>query len=672
MRIVRRALRLLLPLTLLAPAPAEAAGGIGQFVVRCTYSHTLSDDPIVFPRQPGTSHLHDFFGNKTVDAFSTVNSLLAGDTTCRVKSDTAGYWSPTAYLNGKQIEPRVMRIYYFGDRAGQVETIPPGLQMIGGNKEATSPAENPHVQWYCGQIKGQRTPLEDAPYDCLPWKKFGFVDGVIAVIEMPSCWNGVGLSPEDVAYPVAAGQCPPGFPRVLPRLSQRVHLGIMNPMGPDGTVGLRLSSGPYYTLHSDFWNTWQQERLDVLVEECLAAGVHCGSVDETRSLDWTSQFGTRRYDLAYATAAADGDVYVAGFTNYSLPGQTYHHGYDAFVRKYNGAGDEIWTRQFGTTGTDQVSSLAVDDSGVYVAGSTDGRFPKQRSGGDLDAFVARFGPTGRPVWLRQFGTRGGDEATALAVAGTGLFVAGSTGGRLGGSRVGGIDAFVGGFSLDGEPRWMRQFGSRSTDEAHGMAVGSGTVWVVGSTDGALPGKTSLGGVDAFVRTYDTGGNHGWARQLGSAGTDDATSVSVTPGTSYVAGFTDGALPEQTSSGGTDAFLIRLNGGGDRVWTRQFGTPGSDDAAAVSATAGAVYVAGSTTGALQDQELLGETDGFVRRYEPKGIELWTLQFGTPDYDKVYGLALDGRAAYVTGTTHGAFEGQLNAGDRDVFLTKVAFR
>ena len=55
------------------------------------------------------------------------------------------------------------------------------------------------------------------------------------------------------------------------------------------------------------------------------------------------------------------------------------------------------------------------------------------------------------------------------------------------------------------------------------------------------------GVDAFVRTYDSGGKHGWARQFGSTGTDDATSVSVTPGTSYVGGFTDGALPEQTSA-----------------------------------------------------------------------------------------------------------------------------
>jgi hypothetical protein len=121
MRIVRRALGLLLPLALLAPAPAQGASS-GQFVLRCTYSHTLADDPIVFPNQPGASHLHDFFGNKPFDAFSTVNSLLKGETRpCRIPSDTAGYWAPTPSLSGKQLRPPVMRIYYFGRpvRAGR-------------------------------------------------------------------------------------------------------------------------------------------------------------------------------------------------------------------------------------------------------------------------------------------------------------------------------------------------------------------------------------------------------------------------------------------------------------------------------------------------------------------------------------------------------------------------
>jgi hypothetical protein len=48
-----------------------------------------------------------------------------------------------------------------------------------------------------------------------------------------------------------------------------------------------------------------------------------------------------------------------------------------------------------------------------------------------------------------------------------------------------------------------------------------------------------------------------------------------------------------------------------------------------------------------------------------------QFGTADYDAVYGMASDPKGVVTVGTTHGAFEGQTNAGDRDVFLVRIAF-
>ena len=92
---MKRLLLTVLPIVSLLglPAPAALAAQPGQFVLRCGYSHTLMDDPIVFPGQPGASHMHDFFGNVGVNASSTVESMLAAQTTCRVPSDTAGYWS---------------------------------------------------------------------------------------------------------------------------------------------------------------------------------------------------------------------------------------------------------------------------------------------------------------------------------------------------------------------------------------------------------------------------------------------------------------------------------------------------------------------------------------------------------------------------------------------------
>jgi hypothetical protein len=83
------------------------------------------------------------------------------------------------------------------------------------------------------------------------------------------------------------------------------------------------------------------------------------------------------------------------------------------------------------------------------------------------------------------------------------------------------------------------------------------------------------------------------------------------------------------------------------------------------------VVGSTLGSLTENGLLGETDVFARRYLRNGAPVWTQQLGTSDYDRAYGAALDSNSLYMTGTTHGTFEGQTYAGDRDVFLVRLRF-
>ena len=89
------------------PAPAALTA---IFAVVCTFSHRLPDDPIVHPRQPGTSHSHDFFGNTTTDASSTYASLRAGSTTCHNPEDTAAYWVPTLLVGTAAVAPSGLHV----------------------------------------------------------------------------------------------------------------------------------------------------------------------------------------------------------------------------------------------------------------------------------------------------------------------------------------------------------------------------------------------------------------------------------------------------------------------------------------------------------------------------------------------------------------------------------
>jgi hypothetical protein len=284
----RAAFPMAVVLLALVPVPAQAAGR-GAFVVDCKYSHSLQVDPIVAPGVTPYGHLHDFFGNRSTNADSTEESMGDASTTCDDWDDTAGYWSPAGYLNGAQLSPVRQRIYYFGEPGRSVQTIPPGLKVVAGNHDATSSADNPTVTWNCGGP----TPPSSHPYDCTPYQGSAnqTVDGVVGYVDFPQCWDGTHLDSADhmshMAYETADG-CPAGYPVYLPRLRLRVHYGIWDPCAgarpcgpadPDTNVAFSLSSGPYYTLHADFWNTWKQSALDTLVAGCLNAHVACGSPD---------------------------------------------------------------------------------------------------------------------------------------------------------------------------------------------------------------------------------------------------------------------------------------------------------------------------------------------------------------------------------------------------------
>jgi hypothetical protein len=142
---------------------------------------------------------------------------------------------------------------------------------------------------------------------------------------------------------------------------------------------------------------------------------------------------------------------------------------------------------------------------------------------------------------------------------TGAANAGTTGSSNTGETSTGGTGGSGGEQIGPEVEWTRQVGSSDRDSARSVSVdGNGNVFVAGDTSGALPGQTSAGDSDAFVRKYDSSGAEVWTHQFGSTGNDIASSVSADgSGNVFVAGDTDGTLPGQTRAGDFDAFVRKL-------------------------------------------------------------------------------------------------------------------
>ena len=393
------------------------------------------------------------------------------------------------------------------------------------------------------------------------------------------------------------------------------------------------------------------------------------TVDPPGVVRWTRQFGTGTADAVHGIATdAIGSVYLVGDTLAALEGA--HEGdSDAFVRAYGRTGEILWTRQFGTSGEDRARGVATDgDGNVYVAGYTSGAL-EGANAGTFDAFVRAYDADGVFRWGRQFGTGGEDVATAVATDTSGnVYVVGSTSGALEGSNAGGLDAFVRSYDANGVFRWTRQFGTGGADEATGIVIDANdNVYVAGYVQGLLEGAYA-GAIDAFVRSYDSGGEIRWTRQFGTGSWDYAEGVAAdASGNVYVVGSTEGSLEALgVNAGLEDAFVRSYDGGGALRWTRQFGTGGVDVAYGVTTdTAGRVYVTGYTTGALEGAGA-GGSDAFVRAFDGSGDLRWTRQFGTGGADVANGIATDAEGdVYVAGRTGGSLEG-VNVGGDDAFV------
>ena len=271
---------------------ADAAASPGWLIRsadsgRSTYTGSAANDPIVFPGQPGAAHLHDFFCNRATDAFSTYEQMIAAPTACP-SGDSAGYWTPALYRNGVRVipagYPTRQQIYYRDNNVSSVYRVtpfPPGFKMVIGNGHATSIAEantiNPSsgigakipTEQYWGCSDNSEPGKQSTPINCST--------GIISLhVGFPNCWNGVTVPGDQVAagtlrWP-SSGSCPPGFGIVLPRVLERFEY----PVGTS-TGAITLASGPTYTVHADFWNTWRQPSLEFLTEKCLNRNVDCGT-----------------------------------------------------------------------------------------------------------------------------------------------------------------------------------------------------------------------------------------------------------------------------------------------------------------------------------------------------------------------------------------------------------
>jgi hypothetical protein len=343
------------------------------------------------------------------------------------------------------------------------------------------------------------------------------------------------------------------------------------------------------------------------------------------TLHWLTQFGSADSETVNAIATdADHFVYAAGWTTGTLPGSPVINfgGEDAFLIKLDENGAVVWTRQLGGVADDYIHGIAIDQNGdIFVVGRTTGLLIGA-SAGDEDYFLGRYDRDGNLLMLIQNGTSGEDRGIAVAVGPSGnAYVLGQTDGVLGASAFGDTDLFVAKYDPAGVPLWIEQRGSNGLDLAGGIAVNAdGQVFVSAAVEGSLDGGVDQPYLDVAVIRYDANGTWRWTDQRGTADTDVANGIALSPdGAPYTTGWTGGALDGNVSAGQADVFVIAHGRGGAWRWTSQFGGPAADYGHAIAV--GAIrdlFVVGSGPGAIGMLPNLGSADAFAVRFTSAGV------------------------------------------------------
>lgn len=291
--------------------PSGAPDVVGAFRFICNPAHLAYDDPIVYPGQPGRSHLHQFFGNTLADAHSTYASLrTSGDSTCNNALNRSAYWIP-AMMNGKGkvVRPDHVSIYYKRYPASSPRCtiegkacipLPRGLRYVFGWNPAT-PTKGGGGYFNCdgpgipGVVSGHFPDIPTAAQNCPMGARLG------AVLNAPSCWNGTDLDSPDhrshVTYPVDTHlgytKCPDTHPYIIPTFTLGAWYTVDADLDRSGTwtagvtqtwhlhsdlhAGTRYKPGT--TLHGDWFGAWDDAVMAMWTENCIDKLLNCSGGD---------------------------------------------------------------------------------------------------------------------------------------------------------------------------------------------------------------------------------------------------------------------------------------------------------------------------------------------------------------------------------------------------------
>ncbi|QIP16492.1 PKD domain-containing protein [Spirosoma aureum] len=237
--------------------------------------------------------------------------------------------------------------------------------------------------------------------------------------------------------------------------------------------------------------------------------------------------------------------------------------------------------------------------------------------------------------------------------------------------------------------WDKTFGGNADDYLSSMlATSDGGFLLGGSSDSDKEGNKSdpyRGSSDMWVVKIDRNGTKVWDKTFGGTGADNISSMLATSDGGFLLGGSSssgqtGNKSDPNQFGAEDYWVVKIDGSGNKLWDKTFGSRSSDKLSAMVATSDGGFLLGGTTGQFQDGNKAAPTKGgffdyWVVKIDRNGTKVWDKTFGGNADDYLSSMLATSDGGFLLGgsspsdQTGDKSEPSIGMGARDYWVVKI---
>lgn len=356
-----------------------------------------------------------------------------------------------------------------------------------------------------------------------------------------------------------------------------------------------------------------------------------------------------------------------------------------------------WQDLLGGSYGESLSSVQQTPDGGYIAcggeGSLGGDGNVVSSHGYVDAWVVKFDPAGNIQWQRSYGGNHYDQGMSIQLTSDGGYIfAGLTNSSNSGDvgqNHGGSDAWVVKLNSSGNLQWQTVLGGSKDDEAYSIRQTSDGGYIfAGITGATITGDVNLldhpfSGGHAWVVKLDSTGKVTWQKTYGGNNDDIASTIVQTSDGGYIfdgTTYSDNSGDVGNNHGLTDIWVVKLDSAGTIQWTKLLGgnnwdftSPWFDDS--IQQTTDGGYVVVGTTSSNFNGDVgfnHGSGDAWIIKLDNTGNITWQYPFGGSNMDWGTSIRQTPDNGYIfTGTTDSSNSGDVGPsyGNGDYWVGKL---